>query len=173
MKRIEDDDDRMVTFSKRRSGIYKKASELVAMCGVEVGVVVFSPTGKPYSFGHPSVRAVLNKFLNRNAPPPTDNRLQPFIDANIRMRRDGYNDYVNQLLARLDDAKERGKDLSRITRATSEGNSSNWARRWWEKSPEERSFDELKEEALFLEALHRDICNYLNHPVDLNALGSE
>ncbi|OWM77524.1 agamous-like MADS-box protein AGL61 [Punica granatum] len=171
MKRIDDDDDRMITFSKRRSGIYKKASELVTMCGTEVGIVVFSPTGKPYSFGHPSVQAVLNKFLNRNVPPPADDRLQPLIDANIRMRRERYNDFFNQLLARLDNAKERGKDLSRITHATSEGNSSNWERGWWEKPLQELSFDELKEEALFLEALHRDICNYLNYPSDLNALG--
>ncbi|KAF2314669.1 hypothetical protein GH714_028388 [Hevea brasiliensis] len=35
MKRIENEDGRLITFSKRRSGIYKKASELVTLCGAE------------------------------------------------------------------------------------------------------------------------------------------
>ncbi|KAM0986000.1 hypothetical protein ACFX13_013457 [Malus domestica] len=35
MKRIEKEDDRLVVFSKRRSGIYKKATELGALCGAQ------------------------------------------------------------------------------------------------------------------------------------------
>ncbi|OWM77617.1 hypothetical protein CDL15_Pgr017015 [Punica granatum] len=130
----------MITFSKRRSGIYKKASELVAIGGAEVGIVAFSPTEKPYSFRHPFVQAVINKFLNRNASLPADDRREERI-------------------------------CQRITCDTSEGNPPNWERRWWEKPPEELSFDELKEEALFLEALSRAICNILNYPDDLHALG--
>ncbi|KAK7853894.1 agamous-like mads-box protein agl61 [Quercus suber] len=42
------------------TGINKKASELVTLCGAEVGVVVFSPVGKSFSFGHPSVESVAN-----------------------------------------------------------------------------------------------------------------
>ncbi|KAH9679303.1 Agamous-like MADS-box protein AGL61 [Citrus sinensis] len=51
----------MITFSKRRSGIHKKASELVTLTGAEIGIVVFSPSGKPISFGHPSLEAVANQ----------------------------------------------------------------------------------------------------------------
>ena len=68
MKKIDKEVDRLVTFSKRRSGINKKASELVTLCGAEVGVVVFSPAGKPFSFGHPSVESVANRFLKQNRP---------------------------------------------------------------------------------------------------------
>ncbi|XP_030936113.1 MADS-box transcription factor 23-like [Quercus lobata] len=67
MKKI-DKEVSLVTFSKRRFGINKKASELVTLCGAEVGVVVFSPAGKPFSFGHPSVESVANRFLKRNPP---------------------------------------------------------------------------------------------------------
>ena len=70
MKKIDKEVDRLVTFSKRRSGINKKASELVTLCGAEVGVVVFSPAAKPFSFGHPSVESVANRFLNKTLHNP-------------------------------------------------------------------------------------------------------
>ncbi|KAL8241168.1 hypothetical protein R6Q59_014523 [Mikania micrantha] len=55
-----------VTFSKRRSGLFKKASELCTLCGVEIAIVVFSPAGKVFSFGHPKVESVTDRFLARN-----------------------------------------------------------------------------------------------------------
>ncbi|KAI0515800.1 hypothetical protein KFK09_008468 [Dendrobium nobile] len=64
IKRIEEEQKRQVCFSKRRQGLFKKASELSTLCGVEVAVIVFSPAGKPYFFGQPSVDHVLNHFLN-------------------------------------------------------------------------------------------------------------
>ncbi|WMV55643.1 hypothetical protein MTR67_049028 [Solanum verrucosum] len=39
-----------VTFSKQRDGVFKKATELSTLCGVDVVVVVFSPSNKPYSW---------------------------------------------------------------------------------------------------------------------------
>ncbi|KAF5194283.1 Mads-box transcription factor [Thalictrum thalictroides] len=50
MKRIENATSRQVTFSKRRSGLLKKAYELSVLCDAEVAVMVFSPTGKLYDF---------------------------------------------------------------------------------------------------------------------------
>uniref|UniRef100_M1DBR2 MADS-box protein n=1 Tax=Solanum tuberosum TaxID=4113 RepID=M1DBR2_SOLTU len=35
-----------VTFSKRRAGLFKKASELCTLCGAEIVIVIFSPDGK-------------------------------------------------------------------------------------------------------------------------------
>ncbi|KAK4361523.1 hypothetical protein RND71_020475 [Anisodus tanguticus] len=66
MSKIENKDDRFATFSKRRSGLYKKASELVTMCDVDIGIILFSPTGKPFSFFHPTAEAVINRFLSPN-----------------------------------------------------------------------------------------------------------
>lgn len=50
MKRIEDKSSRQVTFSKRRSGLIKKAKELSILCDVEVALVVFSSRGRLYEF---------------------------------------------------------------------------------------------------------------------------
>ncbi|PKU68106.1 agamous-like MADS-box protein AGL62 [Dendrobium catenatum] len=75
IKRIEEEQKRQVCFSKRRQGLFKKASELSTLCGVEVAVVIFSPAGKPYFFGQPSIDHVLNHFLN--AGPNPSNQDEP------------------------------------------------------------------------------------------------
>lgn len=44
--RIGNTTSRQVTFSKRRSGLIKKAYELAVLCDVEVALIMFSPSGK-------------------------------------------------------------------------------------------------------------------------------
>ncbi|WMV25328.1 hypothetical protein MTR67_018713 [Solanum verrucosum] len=62
-----------VTFSKRRDGLFKKASELCTLCGAEIVIVIFSPDGKNvFSFGYPSVETLVERFLGRNLPPPNN-----------------------------------------------------------------------------------------------------
>ncbi|CAN1769992.1 Agamous-like MADS-box protein AGL28 [Linum perenne] len=48
IKKILNKSNLQVTFSKRRAGLFKKASELCTLCGVEITVIVFSPAGKAY-----------------------------------------------------------------------------------------------------------------------------
>ncbi|PKA54226.1 Agamous-like MADS-box protein AGL61 [Apostasia shenzhenica] len=64
IKKIENEDARLVSFSKRRSGLFNKASCLTTLCGVDAAVVVFSPAGTPYSFGSPRVEMVVDRFLS-------------------------------------------------------------------------------------------------------------
>ncbi|CAD6264855.1 unnamed protein product [Miscanthus lutarioriparius] len=54
LRRIEDRTSRQVRFSKRRSGLFKKAHELSVLCDAEVALVVFSPAGRLYEFASPS-----------------------------------------------------------------------------------------------------------------------
>ncbi|KAH1235897.1 Agamous-like MADS-box protein AGL29 [Glycine max] len=70
---LKDSNTKQVTFSKRRTGLFKKANELSILCGAEVAVVVFSPGNNPYSFGHPSVDVVADKFLKQE---PKSNDVQ-------------------------------------------------------------------------------------------------
>ncbi|CAA6675338.1 unnamed protein product [Spirodela intermedia] len=55
----------MVSFSKRRSGLLKKARELAVLCDAEVGVVVFSPKGKLSHFSSQS------RYILAPPPPPS------------------------------------------------------------------------------------------------------
>ncbi|KAH0737434.1 hypothetical protein KY290_036139 [Solanum tuberosum] len=75
MVKIENEDARYTTFSKRRSTLYKKASELVGKYDVDVGITLFSPTDKPYSFFHPTMDAVVDRFLSPNTQPSESNRI--------------------------------------------------------------------------------------------------
>ncbi|KAL6843258.1 hypothetical protein ACP4OV_026971 [Aristida adscensionis] len=64
MKPIRNENARQVCFSKRRSILFQKASELTTLCGGEVAVITFSPGGNCFSFGNPSVYSVADRFFN-------------------------------------------------------------------------------------------------------------
>ncbi|XP_022714572.1 MADS-box transcription factor 18-like [Durio zibethinus] len=114
MKMIENEDERLVTFSKRRSGIYKKASELATLCGAEVGFIVFSPAGKPHSFGHPSIESVANRFLNENTS-PNDNT-HPLVEVHHKLRINQLRQLLNELLSQLDAEKQKAKELDQLAK---------------------------------------------------------
>ncbi|EXC14620.1 MADS-box protein JOINTLESS [Morus notabilis] len=46
IKKIDNATARQVTFSKRRRGLFKKAEELSVLCDADVGLIIFSSTGK-------------------------------------------------------------------------------------------------------------------------------
>ncbi|KAG6525814.1 hypothetical protein ZIOFF_015785 [Zingiber officinale] len=50
LKRIENSTNRQVTFSKRRTGLLKKAHEISVLCDAEVGLIVFSSKGKLFEY---------------------------------------------------------------------------------------------------------------------------
>ncbi|KAA8548245.1 hypothetical protein F0562_004494 [Nyssa sinensis] len=63
LKLIEDRNSRQVTFSKRRSGLMKKARELSILCDVEVAVFVFSGKGRLYEFcSGDSLRKIMEHY---------------------------------------------------------------------------------------------------------------
>ncbi|XP_057958567.1 agamous-like MADS-box protein AGL62 [Malania oleifera] len=63
------DNNLQVTFSKHRVSLFKKASDLCTLCSVEIAIIVFSPKNKPFSFGHQSIKSIVDRFLN--CAPPT------------------------------------------------------------------------------------------------------
>nr|KJB66210.1 hypothetical protein B456_010G133300 [Gossypium raimondii] len=97
IKIIENADDRLIAFSKRRTGIYKKISELSTLCGGEILFIIFSPAGKPYSFGHPSVESVAKRFSNASQ------HLEETIDAPIETYR---KEIINLLVQHFNDVQE-------------------------------------------------------------------
>ncbi|XP_020530548.1 MADS-box transcription factor 23 isoform X2 [Amborella trichopoda] len=56
IRRIDNSTSRQVTFSKRRNGLLKKAKELAILCDADVGLVIFSSTGKLYEFSSSRVK---------------------------------------------------------------------------------------------------------------------
>ncbi|WRX10502.1 Transcription factor [Theobroma cacao] len=62
IRRIDNSTSRQVTFSKRRKGLIKKAKELAILCDAEVGLVIFSSTGKLYEFASTSMKSVIERY---------------------------------------------------------------------------------------------------------------
>ncbi|KAG1341860.1 agamous-like MADS-box protein AGL29 [Cocos nucifera] len=110
IKKIEDEQTRQVTFSKRRSGLFKKASELSTLCGAQVGILVYSPGGRPYSFGQPGFMEVSDRFLPRGpAPTGPDPHLMPppaNLPAVSQMSK-----YYLDVASRLEAARAKGAAL--------------------------------------------------------------
>jgi MADS-box transcription factor, plant len=50
LKRIESKINRQVTFSKRRTGLLKKAKEISVLCDAEVALIIFSDNGKLFDY---------------------------------------------------------------------------------------------------------------------------
>ncbi|KAL1223969.1 Agamous-like MADS-box protein AGL62 [Cardamine amara subsp. amara] len=64
MKKITNKANLQISFSKRRFGLFKKATELCTLSGAEILIIVFSPGGKVFSFGHPEVKDLIDRFTN-------------------------------------------------------------------------------------------------------------
>ncbi|XP_076906314.1 MADS-box transcription factor 23-like [Bidens hawaiensis] len=62
IRRIEDTSSRQVTFSKRRNGLLKKAKEISILCDAQVGVIIFSTTGKLSEFSTTSMNSVIQRY---------------------------------------------------------------------------------------------------------------
>ncbi|KAG2372200.1 Agamous-like MADS-box protein [Vigna angularis] len=62
IKRIDNASSRQVTFSKRRTGLFKKAQELSILCDSEVAVIVFSNTGKLFEFSSSGMMRTLSRY---------------------------------------------------------------------------------------------------------------
>ncbi|XVE67411.1 hypothetical protein DITRI_Ditri08aG0158500 [Diplodiscus trichospermus] len=134
MVKMKKDSNLQVTFSKRRSGLFKKASELCTLCGAQVGIIVFSPGNKVFSFGHPGIGTVIDRYLNRNPPEPsgTLQLIEAHRNANVRE----LNLQLTELLNQLEHEKNRGEELKRMRKASQN-------LRWWEAPIEELSLPQL------------------------------
>ncbi|AES95917.1 agamous-like MADS-box protein AGL21 isoform X2 [Medicago truncatula] len=62
IRRIDNCTSRQVTFSKRRKGLIKKAKELAILCDAQVGLVIFSSTGKLYEYANTSMKSVIERY---------------------------------------------------------------------------------------------------------------
>ncbi|KAL2514584.1 MADS-box transcription factor 23-like [Forsythia ovata] len=62
IKKIENVNSRQITFSKRRTGLLKKASELAVLCEAEVAVIIFSNTGKLFEFSSSDMKRTLLRY---------------------------------------------------------------------------------------------------------------
>ncbi|XP_047309338.1 agamous-like MADS-box protein AGL62 [Impatiens glandulifera] len=115
-RRREREEDRQVTFSKRRSGLYKKISELSIVCAIDFIVMILSPSGKLFSFSSPNMELIAMKLLNNK-------KLNSNMDTNCLMEasfRENLARLTSQLVEvenLLDQEKEREKKIEKMVKA--------------------------------------------------------
>nr|GEW22468.1 agamous-like MADS-box protein AGL62 [Tanacetum cinerariifolium] len=79
IKKIEKNNSLQVTFSKRRTGLFKKASELCVLTGAQVTIFVKSSADRMYVSGQPHVDALIEKHLQEKN---NDNVSLPMLPEN-------------------------------------------------------------------------------------------
>ncbi|XP_074284546.1 MADS-box protein FBP24-like [Silene latifolia] len=65
LRKIENRTNRQVTFSKRRQGLLKKATELAILCDAQIGLIIFSGTNKLYTFPNNSSSGFIDQNLEQ------------------------------------------------------------------------------------------------------------
>uniref|UniRef100_J3MAL3 MADS-box domain-containing protein n=1 Tax=Oryza brachyantha TaxID=4533 RepID=J3MAL3_ORYBR len=85
VRRIEDATSRQVTFSKRRKGLLKKASELSVLCDAEVALLVFSPRGRFFHFASaPSLEETIDRYISHSQETPANKKPKELITAQVQ-----------------------------------------------------------------------------------------
>ncbi|CAN6975322.1 unnamed protein product [Brassica rapa subsp. trilocularis] len=111
IKKVTKNEDRMITFSKRKNGIYTKLSELSILCGADVGFLIYSGSGKPFTFGSPSFDDVAQRFLHGNHHSGIINgegnsSSSLIVDAHKKVKMDEFCKNLNNLMEIKTDAEE-------------------------------------------------------------------
>lgn len=145
IKRIEKQSSRQVTFSKRRVGLFKKASELCILSGAQVAIVVHSNGKRVFSFGHPTADAVIDRYLSGGGGDDDDARENSALQVVPNMG--DYNKHYSDVSKELDVEKKR-----RLGENTAGSGGS-----WWQDGVEGKGVEELEQYAAALEELRKKV----------------
>ncbi|GKB67057.1 agamous-like MADS-box protein AGL62, partial [Tanacetum coccineum] len=144
IKKIEETTRRQVTFSKRRMGLFKKASELCVLTGAEMAILVQSPGGHCYAFRHPSVDAVIDRYENKGS------------STSVSPKQPSMTELINLEYAELEKELEREKRTYEVIQQEKIGKSSSSVFvPWYEQDVEGMEVEELEQYLAALVELKR------------------
>lgn len=134
MAKIQNPNSLQVTFSKRRSGLMKKAHELCTLTGAKIALIVFSPANRVYSFGNPSVESIIQKFRLRILEPQVTTHADRLFQIQRKAKIEKQNENLKLLEGEMEEEKKRVADLEKLDNHAE----SNY---WWETPIEELTFE--------------------------------
>ncbi|KAJ8764719.1 hypothetical protein K2173_009104 [Erythroxylum novogranatense] len=111
IKKISNITARQVTFSKRRRGLFKKASELSTLCDAEIALIVFSATGKLFEYSSSSVTQVIERhnLQSKNL----DKLVQPSLE--LQLGSATYNKRSKELAEKTRELRQlRGEEIQEL-----------------------------------------------------------
>ncbi|OVA16474.1 Transcription factor [Macleaya cordata] len=176
MEKIKSKDYLQVTFSKRRNGLFKKASELCTLCGAETAIVLYSPAGKAFSFGHPCVESTMDKFLATASLIEIGKSslgVHSFPDYHRNIGINKLNRHINELVNQLEAEKKYGESFTQMEMANKD-------QFLWNKPIKNLEFHELEQLRVSMEELKIKMVNrteglkrasMLSSSIDINQVG--
>ncbi|XP_021771912.1 agamous-like MADS-box protein AGL62 [Chenopodium quinoa] len=157
MKPIISKTSRQVTFTKRRGGLFKKASELCSLCGSEVAVITFSGAGKLYSFGHPNADAIVNRYINYTAGINGGNE-----NENNYFGTGVVSEQYKRVLSNIEVEKKRTDHGSLSSNGSSTRGDNSEFGFWWDKPIDNLGLSELEQLKVSLEGLRDQVSLRVN-----------
>ncbi|XP_047312568.1 agamous-like MADS-box protein AGL62 [Impatiens glandulifera] len=137
MAKMKNESNLKVTFCKRKSGLFKKFSELITLCGAEVLLLVFSPTNRVFSYGHPSVEEIVGRLFGSSSPMglscETQQMIESYRSSNIRE----LNSNVMQVEELMEVEEQHAKQINHDKKVGQD-------QRWWERSNKEMNYQQLE-----------------------------
>ncbi|EOX97245.1 hypothetical protein SCA6_005900 [Theobroma cacao] len=155
IKKLEDESSRQVTFSKRRNGLFKKASELCVLCGANIGIIVFSPKGKPFCFGHPNVDAVVDRYLSGNPTLHGEEDSETSCDGTPCFEE--FDEECKEAMEKLEEEKRRSKEIEKEKEERKKK-----GQFWWDEPIDNMGVEELEAYVKAMEELRKNVARRAN-----------
>ncbi|CAA3015516.1 agamous-like MADS-box protein AGL62 [Olea europaea var. sylvestris] len=150
IKKIENLSNRQVTFSKRRGGLFKKASELCILSGAEIAIIVHSLGKRVFTFGHPNIDSIIERFLNGSSRNSESNS-QALVENNFPNMPD-YNRHYSHISRELEVEKKRKEAIDEAKRVDDGSDGF-----WWDAAVDGLELDELELYMTKLEELMKNV----------------
>ncbi|OIW04540.1 hypothetical protein TanjilG_13922 [Lupinus angustifolius] len=109
IKKVEPNNKRHVTFTKRKLGLFNKVTELSILCQAETAVILSSQQGKLYTCGYPDPDAVIRRFLTDGSPVQrgrAGKKQQQELVETLRLEYEDTHKMLQEEKKKLDEIKE-------------------------------------------------------------------
>lgn len=122
IKKIENNRDLLITFTKRKRDIHKKASELSTLCGAKVDILMHTSSGNWFSYGEPSRQAMT---VSKDKQNPSEDVINQLVENQTKVEIDELCAKNKTLTDQMHYEEEREKELTEILKTRN-------AHGWWE-----------------------------------------
>ncbi|XP_051145911.1 agamous-like MADS-box protein AGL61 [Andrographis paniculata] len=154
IKKIENLSNRQVTFSKRRAGLFKKASELCILSGAEIAIIIHSLGKRIFSFGHPTTDSVVDRFLT--GAEEAAGRAAESSCSMPAVRAAEYNRHYADVCKELEAEKKRREMIEAAKQAGMYGGGGG-GEEWWSEPVEGLDLEELEQYEAALKELVKNV----------------
>ncbi|KAH0683419.1 hypothetical protein KY290_022018 [Solanum tuberosum] len=155
IKPITNQNSRHVTFSKRRLGLFKKASELCILTGAEIAIMVQSlKRQRLFTFGHPSADAVIDRYLTGKSEEEGVKSAGNDQFNYVQQSNEYYSQICRELEAEKKVKEEIVIDESKMVNGGSNNGGGGF---WWNESTDDMGIEELEKFMCALEELKKKV----------------